>query len=271
MKRVAIDHTRSISPAVTALGLATLAFVLLPLPFIVLYALSRSNYALFSAQGFTLQWFQRFFENDRFMAALQNSLAVSVITTVVALIVAVPTAMVAVRHRFPGRDLLMTLISAPLLVPGVITGTAALSFVAQTGIGPGFWPIVVAMICFTLPLVLRPLVANLSGLDPDLEKAARNLGASPLAAFWRVTMPQLAPGLVAGGTFAFVEAMDNFSITVFLTNISTTTLPVEAYSYIRDIDDPTVAAMATVLILMSVGVVFAIEWLLGLDRFLDMS
>jgi ABC-type spermidine/putrescine transport system permease subunit II len=271
MKRVAIDHARSISPAVTALGLATLAFVLLPLPFIVLYALSRSNYALFSSQGFTLHWFQRFFANDRFMAALQNSLAVSVITTVVALMVAAPTAMVAVRHRFPGRDLLIALISAPLLVPGVITGTAALSFVAQTGIGPGFWPIVVAMICFTLPLVLRPLVANLSGLDLDLEKAARNLGASPLAAFWRVTMPQLAPGLVAGGTFAFVEAMDNFSITVFLTNISTTTLPVEAYSYIRDIDDPTVAAMATVLILMSVGVVFAIEWLLGLDRFLDMS
>jgi putative spermidine/putrescine transport system permease protein len=271
MKRIAVDHARSVSPAVTALGLATLAFVLLPLPFIILYALSRNNYALFSAQGFTLQWFQRFFENDRFMAALQNSLTVSVITTVVALIIAAPTAIVAVRHRFPGRDLLIELISAPLLVPGVITGTAALSFVAQTGIGPGFWPIVVAMICFTLPLALRPLIANLSGLDADLEKAARNLGASPLAAFWKVTMPQLAPGLVAGGTFAFVEAMDNFSITVFLTNISTTTLPVEAYSYIRDIDDPTVAAMATLLILMSVGVVFAIEWLLGLDRFLDMS
>ena len=166
---------------------------------------------------------------------------------------------------------MMALVAAPLLVPGVITGTAALSFVAQTGIGPGFWPIAVAMICYTLPLALRPLVANLSGLDPDLEKAARNLGASPLAAFWRVTMPQLAPGLVAGGTFAFVEAMDNFSITVFLTSINTTTLPVEAYSYIRDIDDPTVAAMATLLILMSVGAVFAIEWLLGLDRFLDMS
>ena len=271
MKRGGFDHTRSISPGVTAFGLVTLGFVLLPLPFIVLYALSKNTYTLFSAQGLTLQWFQRFFENDRFMAALQNSLAVSVITTVVALAIAAPTAIVAVRHRFRGRDLLMMVISAPLLVPGVITGTAALSFVAQTGIGPGFWPIVVAMICFTLPLVLRPLVANLSGLDPDLEKAARNLGASPFAAFWRVTMPQLAPGLVAGGTFAFVEAMDNFSITVFLTNINTTTLPVEAYSYIRDIDDPTVAAMATLLILMSAGVVFAIEWLLGLDRFLDMS
>lgn len=267
----AVDHTLPVSRSVTGLGLFTLAFVLLPLPFIVLYAFSRNAYSLFSGQGFTLQWFQRFFENDRFMAALQNSLAISVVTTVAALAVALPTALVAVRHRFPGRDLMMALLAAPLLIPGVITGTAALSFVAQTGIGPGFWPITVAMICFTLPLVLRPLVANLSGLDPDLEKAARNLGASPFAAFRTVTMPQLAPGLVAGGTFAFVEAMDNFSIAVFLTNINTTTLPVEAYSYIRDIDDPTVAAMATLLIVMSVALVFAIEWLLGLDRFLDMS
>jgi ABC-type spermidine/putrescine transport system permease subunit II len=267
----AVDHASPVSRSVTALGLFTLGFVLLPLPFIVLYAFSRNAYSLFSDQGFTLQWFQRFFENDRFMAALQNSLAISLITTIVALAIALPTALVAVRHRFLGRDLMMALLAAPLLIPGVITGTAALSFVAQTRIGPGFWPITAAMICFTLPLVLRPLVANLSGLDPDLEKAARNLGAGPFAAFRAVTMPQLAPGLVAGGTFAFVEAMDNFSIAVFLTNINTTTLPVEAYSYIRDIDDPTVAAMATLLILMSVGVVFAIEWLLGLDRFLDMS
>jgi putative spermidine/putrescine transport system permease protein len=205
------------------------------------------------------------------MSALENSLAISAITTVASLAIATPTALVAVRHRFAGRDLLILLVSSPLLIPGVITGTAALSFVAQAGIGPGFWPITVAMICFTLPLAMRPVVANLSGLDRDLEKAARNLGASPMSAFWTVTMPQLAPGLVAGGTFAFVEAMDNFSITVFLTSITTTTLPVEAYSYIRDIDDPTVSAMATLLILMSIAIVLLIEWAFGLDRFLDLS
>lgn len=265
------DHSRTVSPAVTAIGLATLAFVLAPLPFIVAYAFSRTGTTLFPAGGPTLRWFASFFANDRFMAALANSLAISAITTAAALLIAAPTALMAVRHRFPGRDLLVALVSAPLLIPGVITGTAALSFVSQSGIGPGFWPITAAMICLTLPLVLRPLVANLSGLDPDLEKAARNLGAGPMTAFWRVTVPQLAPGLVAGGTFAFVEAMDNFSIAVFLTNIGTTTLPVEAYSYIRDIDDPTVAAMATLLVAMSVVLVLAIEWILGLDRLLDMS
>ncbi len=266
-----MNHARPVAPAMTAIGLAALVFVLLPLPFIVVYAFSPNSYQLFSGEGLTLEWFRRFFTNDRFMAALLNSLGIAVITTVVTLLLALPTALLAVRHRLPGSRLLIGLVSAPLLIPGVITGTAALSFVAQSGIGPGFWPITVAMVLFALPLALRPLVANLSGLDPDLEKAARNLGASPQAAFLRITLPQLAPGLVAGGTFAFVEAMDNFSIAVFLTDINTTTLPVEAYSYIREIDDPTVAAMATLLILLSVALVMLIEWLLGLDRFLDMS
>ncbi len=264
------NHTRAVQPLMTVFGLATLVFIVLPLPFIILYSFSPNSYQLISPQGFTLEWFYSFFGNDRFMAALKNSLMISVITTVVALVVALPTALLAVRHQFPGKGALLTMVSAPMLVPGVIVGVAALGFVSQSGIGPGFWPLTVAMICLTLPLVMRPLIANLSGLDPELEKAARNLGARPFSAFLKVTLPQLGPGLVAGGVFAFVEAMDNFAIAAFLSNITMTTLPVESYSYIRDIDDPTVAAMATILILVSVGIVFAIEWLLGLDKFLDL-
>jgi putative spermidine/putrescine transport system permease protein len=266
-----MSHARPVAPAMAVVGMVSLAFILLPLPFIVIYAFSPNAYAFLSPKGLTLDWFRNFFANERFMAALRNSLAISLITTVSSLVIAAPTALVAVRLRFPGRGLLLGLVFAPLIIPGVILGTAALSFVTQAGIGPGFWPITFAMICLTLPLVVRPLIANLSGLDPDLEKAARNLGAGPITAFLLVTLPQLAPGLVAGGTFAFVEAMDNFSIAAFLTNITTTTLPVEAYSYIREIDDPTVAAMATLLILLSVFLVFMIERLLGLDRFLDLG
>lgn len=266
-----MNSSHGIGPVFLIVGMVTLGFILLPLPFIVIYAFSPSAYALIGEQGPTLKWFESFFGNDRFMAALQSSLMIAIITTVTALVIAVPTAVMAVRHRFFGRDLLLTLVSAPLMVPGVIVGTAALGFVSQTGVGPGFWPLTVAMIALALPLAMRPLIANLSGLDSDLENAGRNLGARPLTAFFRITLPQLTPGLVAGGTFAFVEAMDNFAIAAFLSNISFTTLPVESYSYIRDIDDPTVAAMATILILFSVFVVFTIEWLLGLDRFLDLG
>jgi putative spermidine/putrescine transport system permease protein len=257
--------------AVSAIAAGVLAFIVLPLPFIVIYAFSPTSFLEFPPTGFTTKWFVNFFENDRFRAAAFNSLSISAIVTVVTVAIAMPTALVAVRHPFRGRGLLLSLVSAPLLVPGVVTGMAALSALAQSGIGVGYWPIVIAMISFTLPLALRPLVANLSGIDPDLEIAARNLGANRLRAFLHATLPSLAPGLIASGTFVFIEAMDNFSITVFLTDLRTTTLPVEAFSYIRDFDDPTVAAMATLLIVLSVTIVLVIEAVLGLDRFLDLQ
>jgi putative spermidine/putrescine transport system permease protein len=270
MKR-AVDHARPVSPVLAALGLLTLAFVVAPLPFIVLQAFSRGSYRLLEGGIPTLRWFRSFLENDRFMAAAANSVSIAAITTVVTLLVALPTTVAVLRSRLPGRRLLLGLVTLPQLVPGVIIGTAALSFVAGTGIGPGFWPITVAMICASLPLAMRPLIANLAGLDPDGERAARNLGASPLSAFLLITLPQLVPGLLAGGTFAFIEAIDNFSIAAFLTDITTTTLPIEAYSYIRDIDDPTVAAMATLLVVLSVAVVLLLDRLLGLDRFLNIA
>ena len=92
-----------------------------------------------------------------------------------------------------------------------------------------------------------------------------------MRAFLLIAMPQLLPGLLAGGTFAFIEALDNFSIAAFLTDINTTTLPVEAYSYIREIDDPTVAAMATLLTLLTIALVMLVQRLIGLDRFLDLK
>ena len=266
-----MSTTRSYPWGVSAIAAIVVGFIVLPLPFIIVYAFSPTNYLVFPPTGLTTRWFANFFANDRFRAAMFNSLSISAILTIVTLAMDLPTAILSVRHPFKGRALLLNFVSAPLLVPGVVSGMAALSLLGQSGIGVGYWPIVVAMICFTLPLALRPLVANLSGIDPDLETAARNLGAGRLGAFVFATLPSLAPGLIAGGTFVFVETMDNFSITVFLTDLRTTTLPVEAFSYIRDFDDPTVAAMATLLILLSVAIVFAIEAVLGLDRFLDLG
>jgi putative spermidine/putrescine transport system permease protein len=127
------------------------------------------------------------------------------------------------------------------------------------------------MFLLGLPFTTRALSVNLLGLDPRIEEAARNLGASAWRTFLHVTLPQLKPGLLAGGIFAFVEALDNFSISVFLIDSRTTTMPVEAYSYIRDFDDPTVAAMAALLVVLSVLLVSAIERLIGLERFLRLQ
>jgi ABC-type spermidine/putrescine transport system permease subunit II len=259
---------RPYSPGVSAFAAVVMLFVVAPAFIIVIYAFSPTAYLSFPPAGVTLRWFDNFFANERFRSALWNSLLIAGTVMPASLMIALPTAVAVVRHDFAGRKLLLALLLSPLLIPGVITGIAFLSLAVNTGLGTGFRPIVLALVCFTLPFTLRPLIANLIGIDQDLEKAARNLGAPPLTAFLRITLPQLKPGLVAGATFAFVEALDNFAISVFLTNVRTSTLPVEAFGYIRDFDDPTVAAMATVLIALSVVLVLLIEKLVGLDRFL---
>lgn len=262
---------RSYSPSVAVFATLVMAFILLPVLFIALYAFNDTGYFHFPPQGVSLKWFVNFFANARFRAALQSSLIISATVAPVCLLIAVPAALALVRYRFPGRGLVNGFIMSPLVVPGVVTGISFLSLSARMGRGLGLLPIIVALTCFAFPFAVRALAANLHGLDHRLEEAARNLGASRFRAFLWVTLPQLRPGLLAGGIFVFVEAIDNFSIAVFLTDSRTTTLPVESYSYIRDFDDPTVAAMAVLLMGLSAILVFAIDRLVGFDRFLELK
>jgi putative spermidine/putrescine transport system permease protein len=263
-------HAQPYSRSVVGLSTAAMLFLLVPVVFILFYAFNEGRYFSLPPKGLTLHWFANFFANDRFRAALQSSFGIAGIVTPTSLAVAVPSAIAIVRGSFRGRGLLNAALLSPLMIPGVVTGIAFLGLFSEIDIGSGFWRLTTALSCFTLPFAVRALVANLHGLDPALEEAARNLGASRWRAFLHVTLPQLRPGLLAGGIFVFVEALDNFSISVFLTDVNTSTLPVEAYNYIRDFDDPTVAAMASMLIGLSVVLVFLIQRVTGLDRFLDL-
>jgi putative spermidine/putrescine transport system permease protein len=264
-------HAKPYSGSVSAVSAVGLVFLVAPVLFIVFYAFNEARYFTLPPKGLTLHWFANFFQNDRFQAALQSSFGIAALITPTSLAVAVPSAVAIVRGSFRGRALFNAALLSPLMIPGVVTGIAFLGLFSQLDVGSGFWRLTAALTCFTLPFAVRALVANLHGLDPALEEAARNLGASRWRAFLHVTLPQLRPGLLAGGIFVFVEAIDNFSISVFLTDIRTTTLPVEAYNYIRDFDDPTVAAMASLLITLTVALVFLVQRVTGLDRFLDLK
>lgn len=259
------------SASVVGVSATCVLFLIIPVVFIIFYAFNEARYFTLPPKGLTFHWFANFFANDRFQAALRSSFGIAALVTPTSLAVAVPSAIAIVRGSFRGRALLNAALLSPLMIPGVVTGIAFLGLFSQLDVGSGFWRLTIALTCFTLPFAVRALVANLHGLDPALEEAARNLGASRWRCFLHVTLPQLRPGLLAGGIFVFVEAIDNFSISVFLTDISTTTLPVEAYNYIRDFDDPTVAAMASMLIALTVALVFLVQRVTGLDKFLDLK
>lgn len=260
---------RAYSRAVPLLAGLVGVFLALPAVIVVYYAFNPAGAITFPPRALTLHWFANFFATDTFRRALLNSFGIAAAVTPLSLAIAVPTAMALVRRDFPGKGALSAAIVSPLIVPGVVTGVAFLDFFTWTGFAGGFWRIAVAMTCFTLPFAVRALVATLHGLDAGLEEAGRNLGARPFRAFVTITLPQLYPGLLAGGIFAFVESIDNFSIAVFLTDLRTSTLPVEAYGYIRDFDDPTVAALSTVLIAQSLLLVLVLQRVVGMDRFME--
>ena len=249
------------------LAFATL-FLVGPVAFIALYSLVDATFFKLPLPGLSVRWYKAFFESPQFSSALASTLILAAIVTPLCMAIALPTSWAIARLRFRGRDLLNAMLLSPVVLPGVVTGIALLSLFGMLSLNDGFARMTLGMTLLCLPFAVRALTANFHGLDPSSEDAARNLGAGPLTTFWRVTLPQLRPGLIAGGVFVFVETMDNFSINVFLADTRSKTLPVAAFEHIRDFDDPTVAAMATLLSVLSVLIVFGVDRLVGLDRFL---
>lgn len=252
--------------AISVLATIATIFLLLPVLFVVLHSFSPTRYFQWPPTGFSLEWHQKFYDSPTFMAAAKNSFLMALIVTPLSLLVGIPTSYALVRAEFRGKALIQQIILSPLIIPGVVTGVSLLSLYSAAGMKIGLMGLSFGMLAFALPFAVRALSANLIGLDPRIEEAARNLGAGPIRTFFVIVLPQLKAGIMASSVFIFVEALDNFSIAVFLTNDSTKVLPVAAYQHIKDFDDPTVAAMATALIVLSVIAVGFLEKVMGFQK-----
>jgi putative spermidine/putrescine transport system permease protein len=238
-------------------------FLLAPVLFVVFYSFHDAPLFRLPVQGLSFRWYRAFFESDQFQPALRATLAIAAVVVPVTLLVALPTAHLMARGRLSWLGAALT---APVVVPGVVTGIAFLGLFTMLGIGDAGTRLAVGLSVFCLPFTLRALNASYAGLDRRPEEAARDLGAAPLRAWAGVTLPQLKAGLLSGAIFAFVEATDNFSIAVFLADARTKTLPIAAYEHIRDFDDPTVAAMATILTGVALLLVLVLERVIGLEK-----
>lgn len=260
------DFERKFGPAVIVLATLATVFLLLPVVFVVLHSFSPTRYFQWPPTVFTLKWHLNFYRSDIFMAAARNSLVMAAVVTPLSLLIGIPTAYALVRHQFPGRAVLQQVILSPLIIPGVVTGVSLLALFSAGGLRIGMVKLCLGMLVFVLPFAVRAITANLLGIDRQIEEAARNLGAGPIRTFFLVVLPQLKSGILAASVFIFVEAIDNFSIAVFLTDDRTKVLPVAGYQYIKDFDDPTVAAMATALIVLSCALVMLLEKLIGFQK-----
>jgi len=242
-------------------------FLLLPLAVVVAAAFNAGNYFTFPPQGFSLKWFANFFARREFMQALWLSTHLAVWTSVLSVLVGLPASVALVRGRFRGRDVLNAFVMSPLLLPQILTGVALLQFFTLLGWAQSYWALLLGHVVVTAPYVIRTASATLYHFDGALEEAAQSLGASPLRAFFEITLGVIKPGVVAGAIFAFAISFDNFTLSLFLTSARLTPLPIELFAYLKYSFDPTAAAVSAFAIGVALVLVLGIARLMGLEEF----
>ena len=241
-------------------------FVLGPLFMVLVVSLTTHDYLSLPDEGLSLRWYASLLERRDFGAAALRSLWLAAGSSSIALVLGLAASIALIRNDLPATRMLRTLLMTPLFVPMVLSGLAILSVYSTYGWSDQMSRLFVAHTALTLPYVIRTLSASLASIDVRQELAARNLGAGPWQTFFRVTLPQLGPGLFAGGLFAFIVSFDNVGLSLFLAGPGSSTLPVELFSYASFNSDPVVAAVSVTMVVLSIGTVIVVERLLGLEK-----
>lgn len=227
-------------------------FLILPIFIVVPISFSSAKYLTFPPPGFSLQWYQNYLGRKQWMDATWLSLQVGVLTALLATAFGTMAALVLARRRFPGRGLVYALILSPMILPVIITAIAIYRLYASVHLIGSKWALVLAHTVLAIPVVVIPVMASLRGLDPSLEHAAMVLGASPLTTFLRVTVPLIRPGILSGALFAFITSFDELVVTIFIAGSTAITLTKQMWDGIRTEIDPTIAAVSTLLIALTV-------------------
>jgi putative spermidine/putrescine transport system permease protein len=243
-----------------------LVFILAPLVVTAAISVGTSPFATFPPRGFTLEWYAKVIADPDFQASLGFSTALAIGATAGALGLGVPAAFALSRFQFRGRGAVEAALLSPLIFPVLITGVALLQMFATLHSNNTPLNMLIAHVLVTTPYVVRTVAGSLVLADITLEDAARTLGAGPWRVFRRITVPQIAPGLAAGALFAFMVSFDNFPISLWLADAQHNPMPILVFQRIASVFDPSIAAMSTLMILLSMAIVVVLERVIGLRR-----
>lgn len=249
-----------------AIAVIAYLFLLAPIIVVTLASFGASQFLSFPPDGFSLQWYRAALTREDFRHGLQVSLIVGIATAVLSGVIGTLSAFALIRHRFRGRELLSALFLSPLVLPSLVLALALLLMSSAVGVGPSLQRLVVAHMVICVPYVLRTLIPVLQRFDVSLEEAAQNLGAGPIATFFLVTLPVIRPALITGIFFAFIISFDEVILALFLAPPRQPTLPIEIYAAVQFSLDPTVAAVSTLLICVTLAFVVISEALFGVRR-----
>jgi spermidine/putrescine transport system permease protein len=211
------------------------------------------NDSKFSSEwtGFTLHWYARLLERRDIIDGLVASLTVGVLSTVISTFLGTLMALALARHRFRGRQVVEALLYVPIVTPEIVVGISLLILFVLVGFPLGVGSIVVAHVAFNISFVAVVVHARLQGMDRNLEEAAMILGADEVTAFWKVTVPQLWPGILSGAMLAFTMSFDDYVITSFVSGTGSQTLPIVVYTMVRKNIEPSINAISTVILVVT--------------------
>ena len=252
-----VERIRAVDlPRLAQLAAVVFVFGFLYAPMLVIALLSVNDNVVGALpfKGFTFQWYEQALANEDVVAAIRNSVWVAAMAVVIAVLLGVPGALLVDRYSFPGKSIFRRFVLLPLILPGVITGVGFLSLFSLLHLKLSLWTVILAHGTALVSTVLTTVYARLLRLDRSMEEASRDLGASALVTFFRVTLPNIRTAIVAAGLLAFTLSMDEIPVTFFVIG-QENTLPMYIWSALRSGFTPEINAVSTVILVLGIGAV----------------
>lgn len=228
--------------------IAVYGLVYLPIALVVLTSLNESTITTLPIESYSFKWFAQLFANAKTLSALWTSVELGIIASIAATSIGLLSALSVVRYEFAGRRAFMALLTLPMIAPGIVLGVSLLLTARFIGFKTGFPALILGHTLLALPYCAFIIIASLARFDRSLEDAARGLGANEIRVLWRVTLPNIAPGIMGALLFGFTISIGEFVVSFFLTAAGTTTLPIRIYSIVKVGITPEINAVSTLIL-----------------------
>ncbi len=247
---------------------AILFFLIAPILTIIPLSFNAQDFFTFtpemlslSPEGYSLKHYEDFFTSGDWQKALKNSFLIAPAATILATALGTLAAIGLTQSHVPFRRTIMAILISPMIVPLIISAAGMYFFYSRIGLQGTYWGVVLAHAALGTPFVIITVTATLVGFDRSLTRAAASLGADPLTTFFKVQMPLIIPGVVSGALFAFITSFDEVVVVLFLGSAGQKTLPWQMFTGLREQISPTILAVATIMVFISIVLLTVLELL----------
>ena len=248
-----------------------LMFLIFPIFVVVVTSLNKTAFIQFPPESLSLKWYVNILQREKFIDGFKISILIASFVTVFSTASGILAALALVRYNFKWKAVLNSYLLSPIILPEVMTGVCLLTLFSNLRMFNNMLNLIIGHIIITIPYVIRTVAAVLYRFNRSIEEAAMNLGANPIKTFFKITLPLIKTGVIAGGLFAFIMSFDNFAVSIFLSGPRTSTLPIVIFMHLRYETDPTLAAVCTLLILGIAVLVFLLERFVSLEQFVGID